>query len=93
MKTSTDKTHQTRAVDPARFRALATGIGQSQSMSAATGAMRAQCVANAMPSEQRAALVPVAGYPAGMGAPELAGGEFVDSEFTNGSQDDLGVGY
>lgn len=86
MKTSTDATHQTRAVAPARFRALATGVGQSQSMSASSGAMRAQLVANTMPAMQRAALVPTAGYPAGMGAPALDGGQFVDSEFTEGEQ-------
>lgn len=94
MKTSTNFTHQTRAVDPASFRAKATGTGQSQSMSAASGAARAQCVSNSMPAKQRAALVPTAGYPAPMmPAPALDGGQFVDSEFTEGENLISDTGY
>ena len=42
--TSGDRTHPARAVDPAKFRAQATGIGMTQRASAATGAARAQRV-------------------------------------------------
>jgi hypothetical protein len=41
---SGDQTHRARAMDPAAFRAQATGIGQSAAASRATGAMRAQRV-------------------------------------------------
>lgn len=36
-------------IDPLRIRALMTGIGQTQQRSARTGAMRAECVRDAMP--------------------------------------------
>jgi hypothetical protein len=44
MKPFGDSTHPARAVDPAQFRAQATGIGQTRSASAATGGNRAQRV-------------------------------------------------
>jgi len=91
MNNSGNSTHKPRAVDPARFRALATGIGQSQSMSASTGAMRAGRVADAMPARQRAALTPTSGYPAPLfPQPALDGGQFVDSEMSenHGSGDE-----
>ena len=51
------------AIDPRKFRAQATGIGQSQAMSEATGARRAQYVVDCMSPEQRAAVPVAEGYP------------------------------
>lgn len=60
MMNDSGSTHRPRAVDPAKFRAMATGIGQSQSGSLATGGARAQrsvdmappgCVATAPAAE------------------------------------------
>ena len=64
MNDSGDHTHRARAIDPARFRALATGIGQSAARSEATGASRAQRVVECTPPAQRAATPAAEGYPA-----------------------------
>jgi len=66
MVTADDKsTHPAEAVDPKRFRAQATGIGQSMKASERTGAMRAARVVAAMPERQRAAVPVSEGYPLG----------------------------
>lgn len=62
MKTSSDRTHRPTAVDPARFRNQATGIGQSCQASEMTGAMRKVRVEAAMPPKQRAAVPTNEGY-------------------------------
>ena len=62
MKTSSDRTHRPTAVDPARFRNQATGIGQSCQASEMTGAMRKARVEAAMPPKQRAAVPRNEGY-------------------------------
>lgn len=54
--------NRTTAMDPARFRAQATGIGQTTSASAMTGAMRTERVKACMPPAQRAAVPRSAGY-------------------------------
>jgi hypothetical protein len=59
-----DLTHNPRPVEPSKFRAQATGIGQSQAMSETTGRRRAQHVADCMPPGQRAAVPMAEGYPA-----------------------------
>jgi hypothetical protein len=59
-----DKTHDSYPVPPERFRAMTTGIGQSQAMSEQTGRRRAQYVIDTMPASQRAAVAPCDGYPA-----------------------------
>ena len=64
MNDSGDRTHRPRAVDPQRFRAVATGIGQTQEMSALTGARRAQQVADSIPARCRDAVPAAEGYPA-----------------------------
>lgn len=69
MKPDTTSTHQQYAVPPQRFRAQATGVGNTVQMSAATGAMRADCVVGAMPAAQRAAIASSEGYPVGGGTP------------------------
>jgi hypothetical protein len=45
MKTSGDSTHAPYATPPEKFRAIATGVGQTQRASAMTGGMRAERVA------------------------------------------------
>lgn len=56
-------THAVNPASPEKFRAQATGIGQSQAMSEQTGRRRAQYVADCMSPEQRAAVPPGEGYP------------------------------
>jgi len=63
MNNSGDRTHRPRAIDPANFRAQATGIGQSLGASRTTGAMRAAEVVEHMPPAQRRAVPAVEGYP------------------------------
>lgn len=50
MKFGDSNTHKPRAVDPAQFRAQATGIGQTLAASRATGQARAQRVASGAPA-------------------------------------------
>ena len=64
MNDSGDNTHRPRAIEPSRFRAQATGVGQSRAQSAATGAARAQCVSDAAPPAQLAAPPAAEGRPA-----------------------------
>ena len=56
-------THAVNPTDPQKFRAIGTGIGQSQAMSEDTGRRRAQYVVDCMSPEQRAAVPPGEGYP------------------------------
>jgi hypothetical protein len=63
MNNSGSYTHRPRAIDPARFRAQATGIGQTLSASEATGRVRAVEVVDHMPPAQRAAVPESEGYP------------------------------
>lgn len=63
MKTPDNMTHRPRAIDPARFRAQATGIGQSRAMSEMSGARRAMEVVEHMPEHCRAAVPAAEGYP------------------------------
>ena len=56
MNNSGSNTHRPRAIDPANFRAQATGIGQSLGASRATGAARAMEVVEHMPPRQRTAV-------------------------------------
>lgn len=67
MNNSGNNTHKARAVPPDRFRAQATGIGQSRSASEMTGAMRAAEAVEHMPPSQRRAVPAVEGYPAPTG--------------------------
>lgn len=66
MKTdSGNHTHSAKTPEQAQhYRAVATGVGQTLRGSEMTGARRAQRVADCMPADQRAALVPNSGYPA-----------------------------
>lgn len=50
MKFGDSNTHKPRAVDPAQFRAQATGIGQTLAASRTTGQARAQRVASGAPT-------------------------------------------
>ncbi len=50
MKFGDSNTHKPRAVDPADFKAQATGIGQTLAASRATGQARAQRVASGAPA-------------------------------------------
>jgi len=50
MKFGDSTTHKPRAVDPAQFRAQATGIGQTRGASLLTGQARAQRVASGAPA-------------------------------------------
>ena len=50
MKFGDSNTHKPRAVDPAQFRAQATGIGQTLVASRTTGQARAQRVASGAPA-------------------------------------------
>ena len=50
MKFGDSNTHKPRAVDPAQFRAQATGIGQTLAASRTTGRARAQRVASGAPA-------------------------------------------
>lgn len=63
MNNSGDRTHKPRAIEPANFRAQATGISQSTRSSRMTGASRAARVVAEAPAG-RIALAPAAeGYP------------------------------
>ena len=73
MNKSGDNTREPRAVDPQTFRAKATGIGQSQTMSLRTGAVRAQRVIDSAPEHCRKAAPTVEGYPAPLPAYNTAG--------------------
>lgn len=64
MNDSGDHTRRARPIDPAKFRALGTGVGHTAAVSAATGAARAQRVSEAAPPEQLAACPPSEGRPA-----------------------------
>lgn len=72
-----NSTHAPRAIDPARFRAQATGIGQTRMASEMTGAARAMEVVDHMPPHCRAAVPAAEGYPTGARAFEgmAEGGE------------------
>lgn len=76
MNDSGSYTHRPRAVDPMKFRQMATGIGQTQAASCATGAMRAACVAAKMPAKAAAAAPEAEGF---MKPPPPV--DFVDSEY------------
>jgi hypothetical protein len=58
MNNAGDRTHKARAIDPAKFRNLATGVGQCADESEATGARRAQRAADCAPALQRAVIDP-----------------------------------
>lgn len=64
MNDSGDSTRRARPIDPAKFRALATGVGHSAAMSERTGAARAQRVSEAAPPAQLAACPASEGRPA-----------------------------
>lgn len=66
MKISPDDstTHRARAVDPAQFRAQATGIGMTRSASLATGSARAQRVVDQADPQCLSAAPPAEGFPA-----------------------------
>ena len=51
------------AIDPVRFRAQATGVGQTQSMSYRTGLTRAQRVIDSVPAHCRPCIPAAEGYP------------------------------
>lgn len=51
------------AIDPVRFRAQATGTGQTQSMSYRSGLYRAQRVIDSVPAHCRPCIPPAEGYP------------------------------
>ena len=63
MKFGDSTTHKPRAVDPAQFRAQATGVGQTRGASLLTGAARATEVVEHMPPAQRRAVPAAEGYP------------------------------
>ena len=71
MNNSGNSTHKPRATDPAKFRAIATGVGYSQGASFRTGSARAIEVVEHMPPAQRRAVPAAEGYPTsnGMGEP------------------------
>lgn len=71
---SGDHTHNTYATPPERFRAQATGVGNTQRKSELTGRMRAQCVADCMTPKTRAQVPANEGYPAPTGDGLMAGG-------------------
>lgn len=56
-------THPARAMDPKRFRAQATGIGQTAAASAFTGGMRAQRVIDRTDPKCRAFIPAAEGFP------------------------------
>lgn len=61
---SGNHTHPEFAVPPEQFRAQATGVGVTRARSQATGAMRAQRVADCMSPKTRAQVPEAEGYPA-----------------------------
>ena len=71
MNDSGNSTHRPRAINPADFRAQATGVGMSLGASRRTGAARAMEVVEHMPPAQRRAVPAAEGYPTanGMGVP------------------------
>lgn len=68
MKFGDSTTHKPRAIDPANFRAQATGVGQTCGASRMTGAARAMEVVEHMPPAQRRAVPAAEGYPTRNGA-------------------------
>ena len=81
MNNSGNSTHKARAVSPERFRAVATGIGQTQTASAATGAMRAMEVVEHMPEHCRRAVPVAEGYPAPLGPYESVEPGSVETDY------------
>ena len=71
MKNPGNSTHKPRATDPEKFRAIATGVGNTQGASYRTGLARAVEVVEHMPPAQRRAVPAAEGYPTanGMGVP------------------------
>lgn len=63
MNDSGNSTHRARAINPADFRAQATGVGMSLGASRRTGAARAMEVVEHMPPAQRRAVPAAEGYP------------------------------
>ena len=63
MNNSGDRTHKPRAIEPANFRAQATGIGQSTRAIRMTGAARAARVVAEAPANQIALAPAAEGYP------------------------------
>lgn len=63
MNDSGNSTHKPRATDPAKFRAIATGVGYTQGASFLTGSARAVEVVEHMPPAQRRAVPAAEGYP------------------------------
>ena len=63
MNNPADFTHRPRATDPAKFRAIATGVGYTQGASFRTGTARAVEVVEHMPPAQRRAVPAAEGYP------------------------------
>jgi hypothetical protein len=61
---SGNTTHRARAVDPAQFRAQATGIGMTRTASLATGAARAQRVVDQTDPACMVATPEAEGFPA-----------------------------
>ena len=68
MKFGDTNTHKPRAIDPAQFRAQATGVGQTRGASYMTGCARAMEVVEHMPPAQRRAVPSAEGYPTSNGA-------------------------
>lgn len=86
MKFGDSNTHKPRAVDPAQFRAQATGIGQTRGASLLTGRARAMEVVEHMPPAHRRAVPAAEGYPTSNGAGEPYEGM---AEYQNmGDEDD-----
>lgn len=83
MNNSGDNTHKPRAVNPETFRAKATGIGQSQNMSLATGTMRNMRVSASIPEHCRKAVPPAEGFvsPPNASVPEFKDSGFGDSQY------------
>lgn len=64
MNPSGDTTHRARAMDPAAFRAQATGIGMTAAASSATGAARAQRVVDQTDPACMSVVPEAEGFPA-----------------------------
>jgi len=65
MNNAGDSTHKARAMDPATFRALGTGSGQTAASALSSGAARAQRVIDGAPKAQRAVADPSYPTPTG----------------------------
>lgn len=89
MKFGDSTTHKPRAIDPANFRAQATGVGQTCGASRMTGAARAMEVVEHMPPAQRRAVPTAEGYPTsnGAGVPYEGMAEYM----ALGDADDVGM--